>query len=214
MSNHAPDLIARAAERLRKAERAPKPTEGAPEPAPLAAAVVQDSPAAAATVRSTMPSASAKSSRLIAVDYSIMASHGVALPSEGRNRTIEEFRIIKRQVVGNAMEDAAQGTEGPSGRLIMVTSSRPTEGKTFTAANLALSIASERDLTVLLVDADAHHPSVPEVFGFRSERGLLDLLANPAIDFSDVVLRTPVPNLAILPIGNVRSTEVPELLSS
>ncbi len=220
MSNHAPDLIARAAERLRKAERAPKPAERAPDPvrlpdpALLASAAVQDPHAAAATVHGAMPSVSAKSSRLIAVDYGTMASHGVVLPSEGRNRTIEEFRIIKRQVVGNAMEDMAQGTEGPSGRLIMVTSSRPTEGKTFTAANLALSIASERDLTVLLVDADAHHPSVPEVFGFRSELGLLDLLANSAIDFSDVVLRTPVPNLAILPIGTVRATEVPELLSS
>jgi len=221
MSNDAPDLIARAADRLRKAERAPKPAERAPEvahlpdPASLVAAAVQDShAAAAATVRGVTPPAPVKSSRLIAVDYNTMASHGVALPSVGRNRTIEEFRIIKRQVVGNAMEDEAQSTEGPSGRLIMVTSSLPSEGKTFTAANLALSIASERDLTVLLVDADAHHPTIPELFGFRSELGLLDLLANPAVDFSDAVLRTAVANLTILPIGTVRSTEVPELLSS
>lgn len=220
MSNEAPDLIARAAERLRQAaERGPKPVETeatlirSADPSSITVRPSDNHVAAKASPDAVLPVA-AKSSRLVEINYSVMANHGVALLSAGRNRTIEEFRVIKRQVVGNAMEDMAQGKDGASGRLIMVTSSRPSEGKTFTAVNLALSIASERDLTVLLVDADAHHPSIPEVFGFQSELGLLDLLANPKLDFSDAVLRTSLPNLAILPTGTVQVTEVPELLSS
>ena len=52
----------------------------------------------------------------------------------------------------------------------MVTSALPVEGKTFTSLNLALSIATEIDSTVLLVDGDVAHPSIPECSARRTAR--------------------------------------------
>ena len=213
MNQDLPNLIARAADRLRQLERAPKGDGTATDPhGPVPEA--RDIHSASKPESSRPADTLIKKSRLISLDYKAIARRGIILPSAGRSRAAEEIRIIKGQVLGNALEDMAQRKEERSQRLIMVTSSRPAEGKTFTAVNLALSIASERDLTVLLIDADATHPALPEVFGFESGYGLLDLLANPSIDFSDAVLRTPLPNLAILPGGKAPPTEVPELLSS
>jgi receptor protein-tyrosine kinase len=85
--------------------------------------------------------------------------------------------------------------------MIMVASSRSGEGKTFCAVSLALSMASERDLTVLLIDADVAKPDVPRVLGFEADKGLVDVAADPSLDISDVMLKTNVENLTIVPAG-------------
>ena len=84
----------------------------------------------------------------------------------------------------------------------MVASARPKEGKTFTAVNLAVSIATERDVTVLLVDADIMNPSVPSVLGIESGKGLVDVLADDKLDLSEVLIRTDLGNLSVLPAGS------------
>ena len=83
--------------------------------------------------------------------------------------------------------------------LVMVSSARPGEGKTFTAVNLAMSIALERDLTVMLVDGDIAKPSIPSVLGIEADQGLIDLIADDSLDVSDVLLKTDIENLTILP---------------
>jgi protein-tyrosine kinase len=97
--------------------------------------------------------------------------------------------------------------------LIMVTSARPSEGKTFMAVNLALSMALEKDITVLLIDADVAQPAIPGVLTFESDRGLLDLLVDPTLDMSDVMIRTNLENLSILPAGR-DTPNANELLAS
>ncbi|MGO9786581.1 MAG: AAA family ATPase [Stellaceae bacterium] len=151
-------------------------------------------------------------SRQVSIDRNSLARHGIAIPSAKRSRVVEEFRMVKRQVVGNYMEEAADDAMNKN-RVIMVTSARPREGKTFTAINLALSIATEQDLKVLLIDLDTKYHAMQDMMGIPANYGLIDLLSNPEIDFSDVVLRTNLPNLTVMPAGtpNVRS---PELLSS
>ena len=96
------------------------------------------------------------------------------------------------------------------GNLVMVTSALPSEGKTFTSLNLALSIATEIDSTVLLVDGDVAHPSIPEIIGAPHGPGLLDLLTRDDLDFADALVKTNIEKLSLLPAGtrHRRSTEL------
>jgi exopolysaccharide/PEP-CTERM locus tyrosine autokinase len=95
----------------------------------------------------------------------------------------------------------------------MVTSSREGEGKTFVAINLAMSLAAERDKKVLLIDADLSDPSILKRLGIRAERGLIDVLDDASIDLADVLLRTNVEGLSVLPAGHPHPLST-ELLAS
>jgi exopolysaccharide/PEP-CTERM locus tyrosine autokinase len=123
----------------------------------------------------------------------------------------EELRLIKRPLLSAVLDRGAQRND--KSNLIMVTSAYPNEGKTFIAANLAISMACERDMHVLLVDADIANPSVPGVLGFEADVGLVDLVSDPSIDVADVLIRTNIPNLTILPSGRFRPG-ASELLAS
>ena len=97
-------------------------------------------------------------------------------------------------------------------RLIMVTSARPGEGKTFTALNLALAFASERSVKALLVDVDTQHSRCRRSSGFEGKKGIVDVLAGN-LELPEVLIQTNIPNLMILPAGR-GGPHVPELLSS
>jgi receptor protein-tyrosine kinase len=73
-----------------------------------------------------------------------------------------------------------------------------------------MSLASEIDTSVLLVDADVVRPASMQRMGLQAEKGLLDVLTDTSLDLSDLILRTNVPKLSILPAGprNHRSTEL------
>jgi receptor protein-tyrosine kinase len=148
-----------------------------------------------------------KRSREVMIDRGRLARAGVAMPSSERSRIVEEYRIIKRGVLRNAAADDGRG------RLIMITSARPREGKTFTSLNLALSIASEKDMRVLLIDCDVHRRSLVEMLGIDADKGLVDLLTDSGVDIADVLLRTNIATLSVLPSGK-GGPQVPELLSS
>ena len=90
----------------------------------------------------------------------------------------------------------------------MVTSSRQGEGKSFVAFNLAMSLASETDKTVLLIDADSSRSSVLRMLGIDAENGFLDLLEDENISFADVMIKTDSDHLSIIPAGH------PHVLSS
>ena len=130
-------------------------------------------------------------------------------PDSPRSQIADEFRVIKRPVVRNAL--GRSGTQVKNGTLVMVTSALPGEGKTFTAINLALSIAMELDTTVLLVDGDVAHPDFPKRLGVNNSPGLLELLTRDDLEVADVLVRTNIENLSILPAGahHRRATEAP-----
>lgn len=207
------DLIGRAAARLRESGNLRSTIERAAEHA-------RDVTMARASTAPTegLPGAGLEGageprSKVVAVDRGALARAGVAIDGDARTRTSEEFRIIKRQIVLNAAREPHLEDGERNGRLIMVTSARPREGKTFTAVNLALSLASERDFRVLLVDADVHRQSLAEFFDVEAKVGWVDFLLGEAPDFADVVLRTNLHNLTLLPAGKA-AAGVPELLSS
>jgi protein-tyrosine kinase len=124
---------------------------------------------------------------------------GMITPDGERTQIAEEFRHLKRPLLMNAFNQGAVPVK--NGNLIMVTSSLPGEGKSFTSINLAMSIAMEMDHTVLLVDADVAKPSLPQFLGLKADRGLLDLLRDDSVKLSDVLIRTNVEKLSILPAG-------------
>jgi receptor protein-tyrosine kinase len=134
---------------------------------------------------------------------------GIVTPDAKRSQIAEEIRHIKRPLLLNAFGEGALQTANRN--LVMVTSARPSEGKTFTAINLAMSIVLERDRTVLLVDADVARPSVAKVFDIPdTTTGLVDYLADHDRQLSDLILQTDLPKLRLLPAGrrHVHSTEL------
>jgi protein-tyrosine kinase len=168
-----------------------------------------DSPAAPAP--SPAAPASAPAGPQLVLDRGRLAGYGITLPSSARSRTVEEFRLVKRNLMAAWSQRDLIGNR-QSSRLIMVTSARPGEGKTFSALSLALSFASERDVKAMLVDVDTQHSTLPKILGISGERGIIDILAG-SLELSEVLIQTDIPNLMILPAGR-GGPHVPELLSS
>ena len=147
-------------------------------------------------------------SRRVELSLEALSAAGIIRPDAVRSQLADEYRVVKRPLIDNAMGKGAVPIK--DGNLIMITSALPGEGKTFTAANLAMSIAMELDNTVMLVDADVARPSLLKVLGLPSARGLLDVLVDESIDLPQVLLRTSVEKLTILPSGtpHPRATEL------
>ncbi|MGZ8295177.1 MAG: XrtA-associated tyrosine autokinase [Telluria sp.] len=165
--------------------------------------------APAQPVRAAEPAAAPRApAKFVELDLDRMQQMGLVTAAGGRTTLVEDFRIIKRPLLKRAFAERAPG-ERP-GNLIMVTSSLPGEGKTFCSINLAMSIAMELDHTVLLIDADVARPSVLRTLGLPPQRGLMDVLLDDSLDVADVMLRTNVDTLSILPAGtnNPRATEL------
>jgi protein-tyrosine kinase len=147
----------------------------------------------------------------IVLNFEKLKQIGMVTPDAERSQISEEYRHIKRPLLMNAFGEGA--IHATNSNLIMVTSARPSEGKTFTTINLALSIALERDLTVLLVDADVAKPSIARVLNYPGTAGLVDYLADHDRPLSDLILQTSLPKLRILPSGR-RHAHSTELLAS
>ena len=209
------NLIEQATRRLEELRRAgiqvPTP---ALEPAVADAGVVhvvEATPAPEAPVAEPANDRSiGKTSREVAIDLDRLASQGYLTPMLSDRVLAEQIRIIKQAVLKN-VEDA--GARGLRRNLVLVTSATAGEGKTFFSMNVAMSLAMEVDFHALLVDADVLRPSVLERYGIESGPGLLDLATRPELDISDVLLRTNVPKLSLLPAGK-QTHKSAELLSS
>lgn len=160
-------------------------------------------------VRAEAPARGAQDvSRQVDIDLDRLAAAGFVSSDVARSRVADEFRVIKRPIIANAIGKGAAPIH--NGNLVMVTSAFPGEGKSFTALNLAMSIAMELDNTVLLVDADVARPSVLNLLGLPPAKGLMDILLEPSLDLSQVLLRTNIEKLSILPAGmpHQRATEL------
>ena len=156
----------------------------------------------------TKPASSAES---IEIDLFKMEEKGFVSTSAKRRLINEEYRAIKRKIIDNAFGPLSKSLNNSN--IIMVTSSRPGEGKTFTAVNLALSIALEQDKTVLLVDADVLRPNVMRTLELQNQDGLMEYLLGEKADIAEVMCQTNVPNLRIIPAGKSHHLST-ELLAS
>ena len=120
-----------------------------------------------------------------------------------RTRISEEYRIVLGRVLRALREDhaGAGASNATASNLVMVTSARPGEGKSFTSLNLAGSIAQHTAEKVLLVDLDAKLRPVTVLLGAQDGPGFHDLVANPALRPEAVIRATAIPNLQFLPVG-------------
>ena len=189
-------------------ERTQAPEARVPTPAP-AKAVVPASPAHPARASAPGMPAATPHSKLVHIDLDALAAGGFITPEAQRSQIADEFRVIKRPIIRSARERT--GARAERANLIMVTSAVPAEGKSFVALNLAMSIALELDSTALLIDADVANPSLMQMTHLPpASKGLLDLLTSPDVKLSDVLLRTNVEKLTLLPSGTAhgRATEM------
>jgi Mrp family chromosome partitioning ATPase len=195
-------------EALRRAP-APQPVSEAPvSPQPVAFA--KPEPAAApAAPQPEAPRAVAFGGPLVHIDREHLRDGGLIVPEDPVTGLLEEFRIVKRELLADARAGAS-----PLARRILVCSPHPGEGKTYCATNLAIALAAERGLEVLLVDADVVKPSVALRLGIDVEQGLMDALADPSIRPESLVIRTDIEGLFVLPAGTATSLDAEYLASA
>jgi protein-tyrosine kinase len=146
------------------------------------------------------------------VDRKSLGDRGFIVPDSPAGPLAEEFRIVKRQLLLGM--GAGSPVSADKRRTLLVCSAQPDEGKTFCAVNLALSLAGERDMEVLLVDADFPKPEVLSILGLEAQgAGFVDALADPSLDPERLVIRTDIGGLSVMPSGRYEN-DVPELLGS
>jgi protein-tyrosine kinase len=146
----------------------------------------------------------------ITVDNAALRDRGYFPERQKDRQFADQYRRIKRPLIEKAMREAATRSES---RIVMVTSALPGDGKTFTSINLALSMAAERDVSVLLIDADVAKRHISAIFGLSEQPGLLDALVNEETDPESAIVPTTTRGFSILPAGTpVAGPE--ELLSS
>ena len=224
MSKHQPlSLIERAAQvyDFGSALRAPAaPIEPEPVFEPAVEPVIEEPPprrrpieiAEIEQVAAEMPAPFEAAPRDVApIDRERLARLGFVVPGGAVTGLAEEIRLVKRQLLGNIARRVSLPEE--KRRTVLIASSRPNEGKSFCAINLALSLSGERENEVLLIDGDFSKPEALKTLGIAEGPGLVEALADPRIDPEDLVIRTDVPGLSVLPSGR-KSNNVPELLAS
>jgi protein-tyrosine kinase len=148
----------------------------------------------------------------VKVNRSALRENGMIVPAAPPSALSEEFRLIKRHLLLNAF-GGRNSDPLEKGKLILMCSAQPNEGKTYCTVNLALSMASETDIEVLLVDADVAKPEILSTLGIPGGPGLMDALADPSIDAESLIIDTDIPALKILPAGRQSNNDT-ELLAS
>lgn len=166
---------------------------------PSATAAQQAEPQQAQSLRSVR-----LSGPMMHIKRSHLHDEGLINPDHPVTGLLEEFRIVKRELLADA-----RASDDGSGRRILVCSPHSGEGKTYCAMNLAIALATERDIEVVLVDADVINPSVTRRLGIDEGAGLMDALADKTIRPEDLVCPTDIDGLFVLPAGtsSVRDAE-------
>lgn len=134
------------------------------------------------------------------IDRDRLAAQGMIVPGTPVTGISEEYRIVKRELIRN-FGGAGNRPVLPRGHRVLIASANPGEGKTFSAVNLALSLAVEADHDVLLIDADIAKPSVLDTLGLENGPGLMDALADPHLAVGDCLIQTDIPGLKVMPAG-------------
>ncbi len=143
------------------------------------------------------------------VDREILREEGLIVPEDQVTGLLEEFRIVKRELLADA-----RASSDPAARRILVCSPLPGEGKTYCAINLAIALAAERDVEVVLVDADVLNPSVARRLGIDAGKGLMDTLVDDNAHPERLAIGTDIDGLFVLPAGSSSARDAEYLASA
>lgn len=200
--------------KVRKTKAKKVPAAETPEPASsvsdVAPAVVSAPPPPRKEVAKAAPAI--VPTRQGRIDRDRLAARGMVVPGAPVTGISEEYRIVKRELIRN-FGGVGNRPMLPRGQRVLIASANPGEGKTFSAVNLALSLAVEADHDVLLIDADIAKPSVLEALGLDDGPGLMDALADPHLPLGDCLIQTDIAGLKVMPAGTQHMHDT-ELLAS
>lgn len=190
------NLVEKALKKM-QASAAAKPQEaGSPEPARVVTTAIAR--AGAQVSAHTEPAGGPRGPR-VTIDREALLADGLLAPPLVERQIVEQLRQIRRPLIANAFGRGVPKLE--MGQLIMFASAIPGEGKTFMSFNLALSIAHQNDIRVLLVDADVRKQHISKMLGLTGAPGLLEFLRAPGLDAESLIASTDVPGLSVLPAG-------------
>jgi receptor protein-tyrosine kinase len=203
------DLIQRAMQRAKRAAPEPAPVTRTEPIATIAAAALSADRHSEPAVQQT---ASVRTgANEVALNYAHLREAKIVLPGDRNSVTFNEFRGIKRKLL--PMASRARNDHRIQ-NVVMVSSALPGEGKTFTSLNLAITLAAEKNLNVILVDGDVIRSSVGQYFIGQTGRGLLDLFGNNQLKIDEVLHRCQdVPNLQVVFSGS-QNDAAPEMFAS
>lgn len=194
-----------------RAKPAPQVQER-PEPAPAPEPVAAQAPLEPAPV----PAAQPKVERAVTlcgprmeIDRGYMADAGLIVPENPVTGLLEEFRIVKRELLADA-----RAADDAMARRILVCSPHSGEGKTYCATNLAIALAAERGVEVVLIDADVINPSITRRLGIDAGAGLMDALVDKTLKPEELVSPTDIDGLFIMPAGTSSALDAEYLTSS
>ena len=201
---------------LPKAKRRPAP---APAPAPARPSPQQAVPASPVEAKAApQPQQEAAphveptvefSGPRVTIEREYLHDAGLIVPEEPVTGLLEEFRIVKRELLADA-----RASGSAAARRILVCSPLPGEGKTYCATNLAIALAAERDIEVVLVDADVLNPTIARRLGLETGPGLMDALVNPNLHPEELVSPTDIDGLFILQAGTSSALDAEYLTSA
>ncbi len=185
----------------------------ADEPAIVAEPVIQPTISQPSHAVSRPMAPAQHSGRFAKIDRDMLRAGSFIDPEGPVSGLSEEFRIVKRQLLLSA-----RGGKGHDviehGERILVCSAHPNEGKTYCSINLALSMASEKDNRVLLIDADFAKPSILSTLGIPHSPGLMDALADRDCDAESYIIQTDIDGLSVLPAGAQTNQDTEYLAAS
>jgi protein-tyrosine kinase len=137
---------------------------------------------------------------VVTISYERLREQSLYPTGDLVRRQQDDYRSIRREVIAATRQRATP--EGALiGPIVVVTSALPGDGKSYTALNLALSMASEGIHDVLLIDADTVRHSLTTAFDLEAAQGLIDVLARPGKGFMDFAHPTSIDRLRFLPAG-------------
>lgn len=189
---------------------APEPERAVAPPPPARPATRRTAPATAVD-RIAARSAENLPAEIMKIDVDSLVDAGLYPRAEHRERVAQEFRRIKRPVINLAFGNGHPESENAN--LVMMASAMPKSGKTWCSINLAASIARERDIGAVLVDADILKPNISRALGLEERLGLIDHLLDPAISIDRIIVPTDFHDVVVIPAGQ-QHDEATELLAS
>jgi Mrp family chromosome partitioning ATPase len=201
---------------LPAAKVAPRPIKQKEEVASAVAPHSQPAPLSGAAPQSAAPAPAPKVERAVTlcgprmeIDRDYMIAADLIVPEDPVTGLLEEFRIVKRELLADA-----RASDDDAARRILICSPLPGEGKTYCATNLAIALAAERDIEVVLVDADMINPSITRRLGVEAGAGLMDALADKTLKPEELVSPTDIDGLFIMPAGTSSALDAEYLTSS
>jgi protein-tyrosine kinase len=147
----------------------------------------------------------------VRLNYARLSASRIVTPDNKASATYNEFRALKRKLLPMTHDPE---TGAMTRNVVVVTSALPGEGKTFTTMNLALALADEPNLNVILIDGDVVRNSIAHYFEAEDQDGLLELLTGKRERIEDVLHPcADVPGLHVVFAGRHHDS-APELLAS